>query len=149
MVDFPQRPNHMPPGETPLLAEQEPGPAAPKVLANRILITAMLMTHHARFGHTGGDLSAADIRAVPYGAVQRDRFILSTGHHAAALYSALAIVDSPSALAHLSGSLSMLNGHPDRDKLPGVEANTGPLSHGPSVALWRQGCAARRGARSS
>ncbi len=34
--------------------------------------------------------------------------------------------------------LSMLNGHPDRNKLPGVEANTGPLGHGLPIAV---GCA--------
>ena len=70
--------------------------------ANWIRLSSMTMTHHARLGHTGGDLSAADILAVLYlGGIlgvdpaqprwpQRDRFILSKGHSAAALYSTLA-----------------------------------------------------------
>jgi transketolase len=109
----------------------------------------MTMTNHARLGHTGGDLSSADILSVLYlGGVlrvdpsqplwqQRDRFILSKGHCAAALYSTLAArgffpVDQ---LKTFMDSLSMLNGHPDRNKLPGIEANTGPLGHGLPVAV--------------
>src|SRR3984957_13477515 len=70
--------------------------------ANWIRLSAMTMNHHAKLGHTGGDLSSADILAVLFlGGVlrvdpaqprwaQRDRFILSKGHGAAAYYSTLA-----------------------------------------------------------
>jgi transketolase len=112
--------------------------------ANWIRLSAMTMTHHARLGHTGGDLSSADILAVLYlGGVlrvnpaeprwqQRDRFILSKGHCSGAFYSTLAAAGffSLEQLKTYMDPLSMLNGHPDRNKLPGVEANTGPLGHG-------------------
>jgi transketolase len=137
--------------ETPLFDGNETDAAALKHLANRIRITAMSMTHHAHLGHTGGDLSASDILAVLYGGVlrldplqptwpQRDRFILSKGHCAAALYTALAMRGffETAKLHTFMDPLSKLNGHPDRNKLPGVEANTGPLGHGLPIAV---GCA--------
>jgi len=120
-----------------------------KQRANWIRLSAMTMTHHARLGHTGGDLSSADILAVLYlGGVlqidpakphwpQRDRFILSKGHCSGALYSTLA-ARGFFPLAELKtymDPLSMLNGHPDRNKLPGVEANTGPLGHGLPIGV--------------
>jgi transketolase len=112
--------------------------------ANWIRLSAMTMNHHAQLGHTGGDLSSADVLAVLYlGGVlrvdpaqprweQRDRFILSKGHCSGAFYSTLAArgffpLDW---LRTYMDPLSLLNGHPDRNKLPGVEANTGPLGHG-------------------
>jgi transketolase len=117
--------------------------------ANWIRMSAMTMTHHARLGHTGGDLSAADILATLYlGEVlrvdpsrpawpQRDRFVMSKGHCAGAFYSTLArrgffpLVQ----LKSYMDPLSLLNGHPDRNKVPGVEANTGPLGHGLPIAV--------------
>jgi transketolase len=120
--------------------------------ANEIRLSAMTMTHHSKLGHTGGDLSAADILASLYlGDVlridptqprwpQRDRFIMSKGHCSGAFYSTLAFRGffSRSMLGTFMDPLSMLNGHPDRNKLPGVEANTGPLGHGLPIAV---GCA--------
>lgn len=117
--------------------------------ANWIRLSAMTMTHHARLGHTGGDLSSADILAVLYlGGVlkvdtaqphwpQRDRFVLSKGHCSGAFYSTLAARGFfPLAqLRTYMDPLSMLNGHPDRNKLPGVEANTGPLGHGLPIGV--------------
>lgn len=117
--------------------------------ANWIRLSAMTMTHHAQLGHTGGDLSSADILAVLYfGGIlnvnpempdwsQRDRFILSKGHCSGAFYSTLAAkgyfpVDL---LKTYMDPLSRLNGHPDRNKLPGIEANTGALGHGLPVAV--------------
>jgi transketolase len=117
--------------------------------ANWIRLSAMTMTNHAQLGHTGGDLSSADILAVLYfGGVlhldpehprwpQRDRFILSKGHCSGAFYSTLAArgffpLDQ---LKTFMDPLSMLNGHPDRNKLPGVEANTGPLGHGLPIGV--------------
>lgn len=106
------------------------------------------MAAHAKLGHPGGDLSAADVLVALYFAVmkidprnpawpQRDRFILSKGHCAAALYATLAARGffPASQLKTYMDPLSMLNGHPDRNKLPGVEANTGPLGHGLPVAV--------------
>jgi transketolase len=63
---------------------------------------------------------------------QRDRFILSKGHCSGAFYSTLAASGffPVEQLKTLMDPLPMLNGHPDRNKLPGVEANTGPLGHG-------------------
>jgi len=120
--------------------------------ANQIRLSAMTMTNHSSLGHTGGDLSSADILTTLYlGGIlrldpadptwpQRDRFIMSKGHCSGAFYSTLAARGFfPRALLRtFMDPLSMLNGHPDRNKLPGVEANTGPLGHGFPIAV---GCA--------
>lgn len=120
--------------------------------AQKIRLSAMTMTHHAGIGHTGGDLSAADILATLYlGGVlrlnpetpewaERDRFIMSKGHCSGAFYSVLAARGffAESLLGTYMDPLSRLNGHPDRNKLPGVEANTGPLGHGLPIGV---GCA--------
>lgn len=117
--------------------------------ANWIRLSAMRMTHHARLGHTGGDLSSSDILATLYlGGVlklnpsepnwpQRDRFVMSKGHCSGAFYSTLAQRGffPPEQLRSFMDPLSMLNGHPDRNKLSGVEANTGPLGHGLPIAV--------------
>ena len=117
--------------------------------ANWIRLSAMTMTNHARLGHTGGDLSSADILATLYlGQVlqvdpnnplwpQRDRFVMSKGHCSGAFYSTLALRGffPVSQLKTFMDPLSMLNGHPDRNKLSGVEANTGPLGHGLPIAV--------------
>ena len=109
----------------------------------------MTMTHTSGLGHTGGDLSSSDILATLYlGGVlrvnpekplweQRDRFIMSKGHCSGAFYSTLAFKGffPREALKTFMAPLSMLNGHPDRNKLPGVEANTGPLGHGFPIAV--------------
>lgn len=105
----------------------------------------------AGLGHIGGDFSVTDILVTLYEGVlnldpsnpawaPRDRFILSKGHCAAALYSVLAHSGYFSAdrLQHFAANLSPLNGHPNRNKIPGVETNTGPLGHGLPVAV---GCA--------
>jgi transketolase len=121
-------------------------------MANQTRYSAMTMTHHSGLGHTGGDLSSADILATLYlGGIlnvkptepawpARDRFIMSKGHCSGAFYSTLAFVGFfPRAmLGTFMDPLSRLNGHPDRNKLPGVEANTGPLGHGLPIAV---GCA--------
>jgi len=118
-------------------------------MSNRIRLSAMLMTHHAKLGHTGGDLSSADILATLYlGQIlnvnpkeprweQRDRFVMSKGHCSGAFYSTLALRGffPIEQLKTFMDPLSMLNGHPDRNKLPGVEANTGPLGHGLPIGV--------------
>ena len=129
--------------------------------ANWIRLSAMTMNYRARLGHTGGDLSSADILAVLFlGGIlridpakprwpQRDRFILSKGHGAAAYYSTLAASGffPTEQLKTYMDPLSMLNGHPDRNKLPGVEANTGPLGHGLPIAAGAALAARMRGER--
>ena len=74
------------------------------------------------------------LRSLP---ARRDRFILSKGHCSAALYATLAEAGFFPAgdLDEYMRPLSRLNGHPDRNKVPGVEANTGPLGHGLPVAV--------------
>jgi transketolase len=132
---------------TDLSAEQRSGWLRAK--ANWIRMSAMTMTNHAKLGHTGGDLSSADILATLYlGEVLRirpsepqwalrDRFVMSKGHCSGAFYSTLAQAGFfPLAqLKTFMDPLSMLNGHPDRNKLSGVEANTGPLGHGLPIAV--------------
>jgi transketolase len=106
------------------------------------------MIGRARLGHIGGDFSVSDILTTLFfsvlrvdpanpGAPQRDRFILSKGHCAAALYSTLALRGffPLEELKTFVAPLSPLNGHPNRRKVPGVEANTGPLGHGLPIGV--------------
>jgi transketolase len=108
----------------------------------------LVMIQSAGLGHVGGDLSAADIVTVLYLAVLhvdpsnpllpgRDRFVMSKGHASGVLYTTLASAGffAPALLDEYMRPLSALNGHPDRKKVPGVEANTGPLGHGLPVAV--------------
>ncbi|MGA1982444.1 MAG: transketolase [Acidobacteriaceae bacterium] len=119
--------------------------------AATVRMRSLEMVHHAKVGHPGGDLSAADVLVTLYLAVMqfdaanpqwpgRDRFIMSKGHCSASLYATLAQAGFIPAelLVTFMDPLSMLNGHPDRNKVPGVEANTGPLGHGLPIAV---GCA--------
>ena len=106
------------------------------------------MISHAQQGHIGGDFSVTDILTTLFAAVLnidpadphwegRDTFILSKGHCAAALYSTLAASGffSSSELLTFMDPLSALNGHPNRNKVPGVETNTGPLGHGLPIGV--------------
>lgn len=127
--------------------------------ANQIRISAMAMTNHSGIGHTGGDLSSADILTTLYlGGIlnvdpqqprweQRDRFIMSKGHCSGAFYSTLAARGffPKEMLRTFMDPLSKLNGHPDRNKLPGVEANTGPLGHGLPIGVGAALAAKMRG----
>ncbi len=108
------------------------------------IITAV---HGAKAGHPGGSLSAADIFTYLYFAEMkidpknpkdpdRDRFVLSKGHTAPGLYSALANrgyfpVDDLPTLRHLG---SYLQGHPDMKHIPGVDMSSGSLGQGLSAA---------------
>src|SRR5688572_7830521 len=116
--------------------------------ANQSRTTDLHMIGRAGLGHVGGDLSVLDILTTLYFAVlrvdperpdwpDRDRFVLSKGHTAGALYVTLAAAGFFAAgeLPTFAGPLSPLNGHPDRTKIPGVETNTGPLGHGLPVAV--------------
>ena len=105
------------------------------------------MTATAGSGHPGGSLSSADIVAALYFGVlrhdpdrpqweDRDRFVLSKGHAAPVLYAALAESGYfPRELLYdLRKCDSPLQGHPDMGLLPGVEASTGSLGQGLSIA---------------
>jgi transketolase len=122
-----------------------------KDMAADVRRTVVRMVDRAGLGHIGGDLSVTDILVTLFGAVldvdpadptrtDRDRFILSKGHCAGALYATLARCGFfPRAeLETFMAPLSALNGHPNRTKVPGVETNTGPLGHGFPVGV---GCA--------
>jgi transketolase len=122
-----------------------------ETMARAVRRDIVTMIDAAQLGHIGGDLSVTDILVALFGAVldvdpqqpawpDRDRFILSKGHCAGALYATLARCGyfPREELRTFMAPLSMLNGHPDRKKVPGVETNTGPLGHGFAVAV---GCA--------
>lgn len=119
--------------------------------AARTRIRSLQMVHKAGLGHPGGDFSSADILTALYGAVLRvnaatprdplrDRFIMSKGHCSGALYATLAAAGflTDADLDTYMAPLSKLNGHPDRNKVAGIEANTGPLGHGLPIGV---GCA--------
>jgi len=104
-------------------------------------------THGAKAGHPGGSLSAAEMFTYLYfkemridpqnpGWEERDRFVLSKGHTAPGLYSALAHrgyfpVDKLPTLRHID---SFLQGHPNMNTVPGVDMSTGSLGQGLSTA---------------
>lgn len=105
------------------------------------------MIAKAGSGHPGGSLSSADIVATLYFGVmqhdparpdwpERDRFVLSKGHAAPVLYAALADAGyfDREHLATLRQLGSILQGHPDSKKTPGVEVSTGSLGQGLSIA---------------
>lgn len=98
-------------------------------------------------GHLGGSMSIADVIAALYFHqmkldprnprwVDRDRFILSKGHSVLAQYVALAELGyfPKEELKNVKKIGSILQGHPDRMKVPGVEASTGSLGQGLSIA---------------
>ena len=116
--------------------------------ANHVRCRDLEIIHRAGLGHAGGDLSSTDILTTLYFGVlhidpanprdpNRDRFILSKGHGAGLLYTMLAEAGffPPEQLDTFMAPLSKLNGHPDRNKVPGVETNTGPLGHGFPVGV--------------
>ena len=106
------------------------------------------MTYAAQSGHPGGSLSVTDLLvALVFDELRidpaqpnwpdRDRLVLSKGHAAPALYSALAHrgflpVEELATLRKLG---SRLQGHVDRQKLPGIEASTGCLGQGIGMAV--------------
>ena len=109
---------------------------------------AMKMVYAKQLGHLGGDFSAIDVLATLYFGVlrydparpdwaERDRFVMSKGHATGALYTALCAAGyfPQDWLDTYMGHHSKLNGHPNRQYLPGVETNTGPLGHGFPVAV--------------
>jgi transketolase len=116
-------------------------------IANELRCLVIRMIHLAGSGHPGGALSAADIVATLYFSVlridptrpdwpDRDRFVLSKGHACPVVYAALAWREFFPAeeLWTLRKLGSRLQGHPDMRKTPGIDATTGSLGQGISVA---------------
>ncbi|TVQ77394.1 MAG: transketolase [Bradymonadales bacterium] len=110
-------------------------------------ITILEMIHAAKSGHPGGSLSCLEILVSLFSGLvrfdpkrpdwpDRDRVILSKGHGVPALYAVLAEVGClpKEALMTLRQLSSPLQGHPDRVRLPVVEAATGSLGQGLSIA---------------
>ena len=116
--------------------------------ANEVRKGIVTAVHAAKAGHPGGSLSAADIFTYLYfeelnidpkdpKKADRDRFVLSKGHTAPGLYSALALrgyfpVEDLKTLRHLG---SYLQGHPDMKHIPGVDMSSGSLGQGISAAV--------------
>lgn len=118
-----------------------------KKIANNIRISIIEQVYEAGSGHPGGALSIADIMAVLYfnqmnidskdeKSNLRDRLILSKGHAVAALYGALAEKGyiEKEELKTFRKLGSRLQGHPDMEKLPGLDMSTGSLGQGLSIA---------------
>lgn len=117
------------------------------IIANRVRKNALTAVYNAASGHPGGSLSIADVLTLLYFEVMnidpknpkmedRDRFVLSKGHTAPALYGTLAErgffpVADVASFRHID---SYLQGHPDMNKVPGVDMSTGSLGQGVSVA---------------
>lgn len=118
------------------------------LIANSMRHDIIAMLAEAGTGHPGGSLSSADVIATLYfsgvmgwdaddpGNPERDRFVLSKGHIAPALYAVLSQVGYIPAeeLLTLRKMGSRLQGHPDSNLCPGVEVGTGSLGQGLSIA---------------
>ena len=117
-------------------------------LARKIRIDVIKEVFSAGSGHPGGSLSAADIVTALYFKEMnidpanpkdpnRDRFVLSKGHIAPALYSTLSHRGyfPTSDLTTLRHTGSYLQGHPDMKHIPGVDMSSGSLGQGLSVAV--------------
>ena len=116
--------------------------------AYKVRIGIIEGVHAAKSGHPGGSLSIAEILTYLYFKEmnidpenpkdpKRDRFVLSKGHAAPALYSTLAnrgsfSTDKLLTLRHIG---SILQGHPDMKHIPGVDMSTGSLGQGISAAV--------------
>lgn len=140
----------IPPTSAPEAAQGRvlPDAGALRRQATEIRMRNLRLIHDAGAGHTGGDLSAADILTVLYfggvlrvdpanpRAPDRDRFFLSKGHSSGLLYTTLALAGffPEDELRTFMQPLSRLSGHPSVH-VPGVEANTGALGHGLPIAV--------------
>lgn len=113
--------------------------------ARQIMVDSLIC---AGCGHPGGAFSSIDIITTLYFAVmkidpkrplwqERDRFILSKGHSSVALYAVLCLRGflKREELKTFRQDNSLLSGHPDMHKVPGVEMSTGSLGHGLSVGI--------------
>lgn len=118
-----------------------------EIFALKIRMGIIESTYSAKAGHPGGSLSSADVFAYLYEKELnykaddpkwdgRDRFVLSKGHCAPGLYSALAYkgffpVEDLKTLRHID---SYLQGHPNMNTVPGIDMSTGSLGQGISAA---------------
>ena len=116
-------------------------------IANNLRISIIEEVYNAGCGHPGGSLSIADLLTYLYFEElnvdpanprdpKRDRFVLSKGHTAPALYAALAergFIPKED-LKTLRKTASYLQGHPDMKGIPGVDMSTGSLGQGISTA---------------
>lgn len=118
-----------------------------RILACKVRRGVVEGVYHAKSGHPGGSLSAADIFTYLYFKEMRvdpknpkdenrDRFVLSKGHCAPGLYAALALKgyfpeEELKKLRHIG---AMLQGHPDMKDTPGVDMSSGSLGQGISAA---------------
>ena len=118
-----------------------------RVLAAKARLGAIIGTYHAKSGHPGGSLSAADIFTYLYYNEMnvnpdnpqwedRDRFVLSKGHCCPSLYAVLAMKGffDWSELESLRHVGAMLQGHPDMKRTPGIDMSSGSLGQGVSAA---------------
>lgn len=118
-----------------------------KEIANKIRLDIIQEIYYAKSGHPGGSLSIADILTVLYfnemhidpekpQDVARDRLVLSKGHASSALYATLCEKGyfPKEELVTFRNVNSILQGHPDMTKVPGVDMSTGSLGQGLSVA---------------
>ncbi len=117
-------------------------------IATKVRMGAVEAVYSGKSGHPGGSLSCADVLTYLYfekmnvnpadpKAEGRDRFVLSKGHCAPALYSVLANKGffPVEELKTLRQADSRLQGHPDMKKIPGVDMSTGSLGQGISAAV--------------
>lgn len=116
-------------------------------IAKKVRISIIKEVYYGKSGHPGGALSCADILTALYfnqmninpknpKAEGRDRFVLSKGHASPALYAVLAergYFDKEE-LTSFRNIESKLQGHPDMNKVPGVDMTTGSLGQGLSAA---------------
>lgn len=118
-----------------------------QIIANEIRQGVLTGIYNAKSGHPGGSLSIAEIVTYLYfkemnvdpanpRMPERDRFVLSKGHCAPAVYAALAEKGyfSKDLLPTLRKPDSILQGHPDMNKIPGIDMTTGSLGLGFSAA---------------
>ena len=118
-----------------------------KRIANNVRLSIIEAVYNAKCGHPGGSLSIADIMTYLYfeemkvdpaepKLAGRDRFVLSKGHTAPALYATLAERGffPKEDLKTLRKTVSYLQGHPDMKGVPGVDMSTGSLGQGISCA---------------
>lgn len=127
---------------------QQANIAALKKTTNELRRNIITMIYEAQSGHPGGSLSIADfITACYWHAMnvdpanprwsERDRFVLSKGHTCPAQYAALAMKGffDMSVLSTLRKEGSILQGHPDMKKCPGIDISTGSLGQGFACAV--------------
>ncbi len=119
-----------------------------QIFAAKARIGVIEGVYNAKAGHPGGSLSICDLLAYLYNEEMnidpkdphmdsRDRFVLSKGHAAPALYATLALKGffPVEDLKTLRKSDSYLQGHPNMNKIPGVDMSTGSLGQGISAAV--------------